>query len=259
MGCSDHWGVPAGTPKKLNRMNAMRKTGQNGWDVLNASEMLLGVRLAAVAAGIAIILSSGMARAQDDGDNDRTFEENIVHQIMTGIGATNMENKGIEYRERSPLVIPPKLDLPPPGGATAEIKDPNWPKDPDIQRRKEAIAANKERRPLPWEAGQSILPSKLARGGGGRTRASHDKPEQATTEDPSLSPSQLGFSGKLSELFGGNTPQTAPFTGEPDREKLTQPPAGYQTPSPNFAYGTGPKEILGNKTTDVMTGKEVTY
>jgi hypothetical protein len=243
--------------KKLNRMNAMRKTGQNGWDVLNASGMLLrGVGVAVAAAGIAVVLSSSVARAQDDDGNDRTFEENIIHNIMTGLGATNMENKGIEYRERSPLVIPPKLDLPPPGSAAADIKDPNWPKDPDIQRRKEAIAANKEKRPLPWEAGQSILPSKLARGGKTK-RASNEKPEQATTENPSLSPSQLGFSGKLSELFGGNTPQSAPFTGEPDREKLTQPPVGYQTPSPNYAYGTGPKEIVGRKHIDVMTGKEV--
>jgi hypothetical protein len=220
--------------------------------------LLRGLGVAAAAAGIAVVLSSGVARAQDDDGNDRTFEENIIHNIMTGLGATNMESKGIEYRERSPLVIPPKLDLPPPGSATADIKDPNWPKDPDVQQRKDAIAANKEKRPLPWEAGQSILPSKLARGGKTR-RASNEKPEQATTENPSLSPSQLGFSGKLSELFGGNTPQTAPFTGEPDREKLTQPPVGYQTPSPNYAYGTGPKEILGNKHIDVMSGKEVTY
>ena len=32
---------------------------------------------------------------------------------MAGIGGTNMENRGIEYRERSPLVVPPKIDLPP--------------------------------------------------------------------------------------------------------------------------------------------------
>lgn len=240
----------------------MRKTGQNGWNVLNASGMLLrGLGVVAAAAGIAIVLSSSVARAQDDedGNNDQTFEEKIIHNLMTGMGATNSTSNGIEYRERSPLVIPPKLDLPPPGSASADIKDPNWPKDPDVQRRKEAIAANKERRPTQWEAGQSILPSKLARGGGGRTkRASNDKPEQATTENPSLNPSQLGFSGKLSELFGGgNGPQTAPFTGEPDREKLTQPPVGYQTPSPNYAYGTGPKEILGRKHIDIQTGKEV--
>lgn len=238
----------------------MRKTERNGWDVLNASGVLLrGVRVAAVAAGIAVVLSSGVARAQDD-DDDSTFEEKIIHNLMSGIGATNMENKGIEYRERSPLVIPPKIDLPPPGSAAAEVRDPNWPKDPDVQRRKEAVAANKQRKPTPEEAGQSILPSKLATHGSGTTtrRAETEQPGKPQNESPSLSPSQLGFTGKLGNLFG-NKPQTAPFTGEPERETLTQPPAGYQTPSSNYAYGTGPKEALGNTYIDVNSGKERKY
>ena len=48
--------------------------------------------------------------------------------------------------------------------------------------------------------------------------------------------------------------ETAPFKGEPTRESLTQPPSGYQTPSPNFAYGTGPKESL-NKEYNPAAGK----
>ena len=47
-------------------------------------------------------------------------------------------------------------------------------------------------------------------------------------------------------MFGGSKTETAPFKGEPTRESLTQPPPGYQTPSPNYAYGTGPKESLNN-------------
>jgi hypothetical protein len=241
-------------------MNAMRKTGRNGWEVLKASKLLLrGARLAAVAAGIAVVLSSGVARAQDD-DDDSSFEEKIIHNLMSGIGATNMESKGIEYRERSPLVIPPKIELPPPGSAAAEIRDPNWPKDPDVERHKEAVAARKQRKPTSEENGRSILPSKLAVHGSGTTsrRAETEQPGQPQNDNPSLSPSQLGFTGKLGNLFGGNKPQTAPFTGEPERETLTQPPAGYQTPSPNFAYGTGPKEALGNTYIDINSGKERT-
>ena len=49
-------------------------------------------------------------------------------------------------------------------------------------------------------------------------------------------------------MFGGNKTETAPFKGEPTRDSLTQPPPGYQTPSPNFAYGTGPKESLNKDT-----------
>ena len=34
----------------------------------------------------------GAARAGDDDEDDKTFEEKIIDSIMTGIGATNMEN-----------------------------------------------------------------------------------------------------------------------------------------------------------------------
>ena len=90
----------------------------------------------------------------------------------------------------------------------------------------------------------------LFEGDGVAASKSNDKandPVQPGTSqnNPVLSPSQLGFNGSLGSLmFGGNKPETAPFKGEPERSTLTQPPAGYQTPSPNFAYGTGPKESL---------------
>ena len=74
--------------------------------------------------------------------------------------------------------------------------------------------------------------------------------QPGVSNNPILSPSQLGFTGSFSGLFGGNKAETAPFKGEPTRESLTQPPVGYQTPSPNFAYGTGPKESLNNRQTN---------
>ena len=104
-------------------------------------------------------MTVGVARAQDDEDDDKTFEEKIIEGIMAGIGGTNMDNRGIDYRERSPLVVPPKIDLPPPAGTTAEVKAPNWPKDPDEARRKAAIAARKKAKPDPIEAGRILTPA----------------------------------------------------------------------------------------------------
>ena len=75
-----------------------------------------------------------------------------------------------------------------------------------------------------------------------------------SNNNPILSPSQLGYNGGFSGLFGGNKTETAPFKGEPTRETLTMPPPGYQTPSSNFAYGTGPKESL-NKEYNPAAGK----
>ena len=43
---------------------------------------------------------------------------------MAGIGGTNMDSRGIDYRERSPLVVPPQLDLPPPVAAAGRGEGP---------------------------------------------------------------------------------------------------------------------------------------
>jgi hypothetical protein len=238
----------------------MRKTETGGWMVQRPKGALRrGLRLSAVALGIGLVTMVGVARAQDDEDDDKTFEEKIIEGIMAGIGGTNMDNRGIDYRERSPLVVPPKLDLPPPAGTTAEVKAPNWPKDPDEARRKAAIAARKKSKPDPIEAGRILTPGELAVGRTA-TRAPAATGDSALPGDPGanaiLSPSQLGFDGfgGLGHIFGGNKAETAPFKGEPTRETLTQPPPGYQTPSPNFAYGTGPKESL-NKEYNPAAGK----
>jgi type IV secretory pathway VirB10-like protein len=232
----------------------MRKA--SGRTVQKSSRALIrALRLAAIALGIGLVMTAGAVRAQDDDEDDKTFEEKIIEGIMAGIGGTNMENKGIEYRERSPLVVPPKIDLPPPASASADVKAPNWPKDPDEARRKAAIAARKKDNKDPAEARRLLTPSELNKGKvAASARTNNDPVQPGATNNPVLSPSQLGFTGSFSDLFGGNKSETAPFKGEPTRDSLTQPPTGYQTPSPNFAYGTGPKESL-NKEYNPVAGK----
>ena len=236
----------------------MRRTEARGWIVQNSSRALSrGLRLAVVALGIGLVMTAGAARAEDDDEDDKTFEEKIIEGIVAGIGGTNMDNRGIEYRERSPLVVPPKLDLPPPAAASNEVKAPNWPKDPDEARRKAAIAARKKENKDPREASRLLMPSELDKRPPKKSTAGSDSVDQPGGNpgaNPILSPSQLGYSGGFSGLFGGNKAEVAPFKGEPTRESLTQPPTGYQTPSPNFAYGTGPKESL-NKEYNPAAGK----
>jgi hypothetical protein len=236
----------------------MREPEASDWIVQNSSNALTrALRLAVVAFGIGLVMSAGAARAGDDDEDDKTFEEKVIEGIMAGIGGTNMENRGIDYRERSPLVVPPKLDLPPPAAEVKEVKDPNWPKDPDVARRKAAIAARKKENKDPMEASRLLSPSELNKRGPKTSNADSESTQPGG--DPGttaiLSPSQLGFDGKWSNLLGGgNKTETTPFKGEPTRESLTQPPSGYQTPSPNYAYGTGPKESL-NKEYNPAQGK----
>jgi len=179
---------------------------------------------------------------------------------MAGIGGTNMENKGIDYRERSPLVVPPKLDLPPPAAKAGSTKLANWPKDPDEARRKAAIEARKKNKGTAFDPHfLPLTPDQLAAGKTAPVARTSNEPVQPGFggAQKTLSPEQLGYTGTLwSTMFGGNKPETAPFQGEPTRQSLTEPPSGYQTPSPNFAYGTGPQESLNNKRFNVLTGKE---
>ena len=217
------------------------------------------LRIGAVTLAIGFVMAAGAARAQDAEDEDKTFEEKIIDNVMAGIGATNMDNRGIDYRERSPLVVPPRLDLPPPASAT-QATAPNWPKDPDEARRKVAIARRKKENKDPIEAARPLTHAELdaARTAAptGSTSQTAQPGSVGNTENKNvmLSPSQLGFDGRFSSLFKGNKSEEAPFKGEPTRDSLTQPPPGYQTPSSNFAYGTGPKDSL-NKEYNPAAGK----
>jgi hypothetical protein len=233
----------------------MRQT-EASFRTLQNPSLTRALRLAAITLGIGLVMAAGPVRAGDDDDDDKTFEEKVIEGIMAGIGGTNMENKGIDYRERSPLVVPPKIDLPPPAGTSADVKAPNWPKDPDEQRRKAAVAARKKENKDPALQARILTPAELAVGKTAAPTRTNDDPVQPgnNNNNPILSPSQLGYNGGFSGLFGGSKTETAPFKSEPTRETLTMPPPGYQTPSPNFAYGTGPKESL-NKEYNPAAGK----
>jgi hypothetical protein len=220
-----------------------------GWFGRNWSDLPVhALRIGAVALSIGFVMMSDAARAQDDDNDDRTFEEKIIDGLMAGVGATNMTNQNsIDYRERSPLVVPPTTELRPPASTSAEVKVPNWPKDPDVARRKALIERrkNEKKNSSPEEDARILKPSELAVGKTAPTkRADNDPVQPGVTNSPMLSPSQLGFNGSFSNLFHGNTSESVPFKEEPTRDSLTQPPPGYQTPSSNFAYGTGPKESL---------------
>jgi hypothetical protein len=232
----------------------MRQT-EASFRMLQNPSLTRAFRLAAIALGIGLVMAAGPVRAGDDDDDDKTFEEKVIEGIMAGIGGTNMENRGIDYRERSPLVVPPKIDLPPPAATSADVKAPNWPKDPDEQRRKAAVAARKKENKDPALQARILTPAELAVGKTAAPARPNDpvQPGNSNT-NPILSPSQLGYNGGFSGLFGGSKTETAPFKSEPTRETLTMPPPGYQTPSPNFAYGTGPKESL-NKEYNPAAGK----
>jgi hypothetical protein len=228
-------------------------------------------------------MTAGAARAED---GDKTISERIMDGFYGTIRGTNMDNRGIDYRERSPLVVPPKLDLPPPVAATDDVKVTNWPKDPDERQRKAIIAAKKKNAPpaaarvqVPSEASGAVAAAGPARPINiapppedppvpGTTRPAYANDRNGTAKtDPiydqggdlfkggasAIVPSSISDTFNLGNLFGGKKADTAAAAGpagpgtEPTREALTQPPPGYQTPSPNFPYGVESKGLLSGQ------------
>ena len=69
----------------------------------------------------ALLALPAAAFAQQAQDDEDTFEQKIIKNILGGMGV-DVGRPGIDYRERSPLVIPPTRDLPPPQAAGTASK-----------------------------------------------------------------------------------------------------------------------------------------
>jgi hypothetical protein len=250
----------------------MRETEVGGWmerssPRVSARAVRLGAIGSSIVLGLTLVMTAGAARAGDD--DDRSFTERFVDGFKATIRGNNMDNRGIDYRERSPLVVPPNLDLPPPVADAGPAKIANWPKDPDERQRKAIIAAKKKNAPpvaaaAPQAAQANAAAPVAAPGGPAVIAADTSQPAPAPREgtakyDPTLdqggnivrdgagsigSTLGIGDTFGLGSLFGGKSHDSAQFTNEPSREALTQPPAGYQTPSSGYAYGVAPKGFL---------------
>ena len=191
-----------------------------------------------VAAGCLVSSLSAPAAAQG-------FQGDILEGTLQALGLADAPPKPeIDYRERAPLVVPPAAGeaLPAPVEKNAAA-NPNWPKDPDVERRKrESEASNQPI--IRDDAGRPLMPSELNKG---RKKISSSFPSAAPTEpvDSTASgtkrdlvlPSQLGFKGWDAGALWGQKEKPLTFEGEPTRESLVQPPPGYQTPAPNAPYG----------------------
>jgi hypothetical protein len=261
----------------LNRNNAMRETEFSGWMVRSSSgQPVRALRLGAISSGVilglTLVMTAGAARAADD--DDRSFTERFVDGFKATIRNNNMDNRGIDYRERSPLVVPPNLDLPPPVTATRAPQVTNWPKDPDERQRKAIIAAKKKNAPpvvaVAPASAQDATPRPINiappvveaaaptpdmirpahandSNGTAKTDPRYDQAGDLFTGGASTALDGIGLGG-LGNLFGGKKEEASlPPGTEPSREALTQPPSGYQTPSASYPYAVQSKGIFSGE------------
>jgi hypothetical protein len=212
-------------------------------DQIEARKVIRTVHFMRAAHGVAwvaivICASTAMAHAGDDTMSSGTsFYDKFLQVIGVEGGAD------VQYGERSPLVVPPTRDLPPPTADQAPAV-PDWPHDPDIERAKRAKVKEKPQPHMDYvvESSRPLSPSELNVPGpfptstGGR---SADADPEAQPINPAVT--QPNTKGLFSFGFlNPNKAEYATFTGEPTRTSLTDPPPGYLTPSPDQPYGVGP-------------------
>jgi hypothetical protein len=162
-------------------------------------------------------------------------------ELMEDIGLQKRKQEKMDFSERAPLVVPPKLDsLPPPeeGGALAAV-NPNWPADPDAIREDEEAKRNKasrveQREYLRNPSGQIYEIRAKEREEGVHNDPDKTRAYDAELENGRMTPEQLKAVKKQREAA---SPAPAQAYVEPERKRLTDPPPGYRAPSPAQPYG----------------------
>jgi hypothetical protein len=165
----------------------------------------IGRALAVAALAGFLVVNAAAVRAADDGSE---AQASAWSKFMRSIGLQKAPDAsgtdaGINYIERAPLVVPPSRDLPQPAPEAGTRAD--WPKD----TAKSVKHAKGKPAIIPDTAVQTPNPP-------------HEK-------KPWYNPA--GWFDKE---------EYATFVGEPVRQDLTEPPAGYRIPSPQQPYGILP-------------------
>lgn len=202
----------------------------------------------ALALGLLVSIGGGVraAYAGDDEVED-TADTKFMRNILRSLGLRGEgDDAGIDYHERSPLVVPPTRDLPPPEATGMVTQNPAWPKDPDVKRKKAVKRAIKNTVEAEQEDMRQLRPDELK--GTGRTdragAAANTGNQALGARAEQLTPSQLGHDGfnllnvaTWKNLFDREG-REVPFVSEPARGSLTDPPPGLRTPSPKYRYGS---------------------
>jgi hypothetical protein len=176
-------------------------------------------RIGLVAAGLTAAALTTGAQAQ---------EGELVKNLLSNLGVIADDKPPIEYRERPPLVLPPRMDLREPVQAgAAQARNPQWPNDPDVVARRRRAA--EERTPV-TETDQSRMNgnnSRLSieemragrRAGAGVPAA----PVASKSESQWIHPDVLRAQERqvsASQVQLGGEPGT--------RRSLTEPPSAYR-------------------------------
>ena len=178
-----------------------------------------------------IVANSSPVRAEDG-----ILDGKIANKVLSTLGLSKSNDEpGIEYKERPPLVVPATRDLPQPVPADAErVRNAAWPVDSDQRR---AGGGKRRERTITYNHDTAGVPT-----------APPESPADGQSGIGSVWKGVVGFTTSL----GGEKTEVGTFVQEPSRNALTDPPAGYRTPSNAAVYGINTKQKPKVNTADTQ-------
>jgi hypothetical protein len=199
------------------------------FDFLRGSSRLRsGAAAPALCLGIfaaAAVFGASPARAQAPQE-----DTNPLNSVLGFIGMQfDKDKEDIDYRARAPLVVPPRLDLPPPKQVAHNA---DWPKDPSVEERRHAAAA--AQRPAPQITPNTRVEMSAAELQGARSELPKDGPSsdcQAGAGTPVCLYSPWEILKSVTGLESSKTNKVEVGDSEPGRTYLTEPPSGYRKPT----------------------------
>lgn len=189
----------------------------------------------AAALALSLCFAATPAYAGDDG------QASLIMGLAHTFGLAKNDNPSIDYRERSRLVLPPTMTLPPPGHSQT-AHDPSWPTNVEAVRErnfKKLEDAGPSARDVANGNYKLIPPGadvKVTTSGFNRRGPSCRIPDPKTGECPEQSRGPAMNWNPLTWVGLQQKPMVT-LGAEPERESLTDPPKGYRSP----AEGVGAK------------------
>ena len=179
-----------------------------------------------------------MTQEQDDEIEDHILnsDKRLLNAILAPFGLGSATAPAIDYRERSPLVVPQSHELPPPGKA---VKTGDWPVEPEVKAKREASALRRAGRDP-----EVVDPAKPISGTAENYKTGYTGTWTESTKGPK---DQDFFSMLVQGKLWGKWEEVGKFEGEPPRTSLVEPPPGYLTPSPAAPYGVTPRDDAPEK------------
>jgi hypothetical protein len=182
------------------------------------------------AAAVALVASLGAAApayALDDGADNLFNSLTSLLTLGIGVGGDEVRPR-IDYRERAPLVVPPNLSQLPPPAPSVATRDAAWPQDFDVTRQRQA--QERARRPNNTD----MTPEQLRQ----RSATSPVADPGVCVEDLAgrpCDPEQF-WATLRNTRSNADTSRSLVAGQEPPRRSLTDPPAGFRTPTKAVRY-----------------------